>query len=222
MCYAAHRALSWILGKLDRGYYLIGLGGQGLRFFDDGYGDLEKTLRLVEYKGGCPVARADEECGLACLMIIIWHIPLDSTVNGRSIECGLGLAGVALVCTIDQHAVDGADIGEREASGYVKYVLRGRFCTEAPATDMNPRLTQPHCQCVTGTWVVQATRPISPGRRARTQHIGRCFCRCQLCWRLLPIDDALPVSFWGALAGFRTRLFRRRVLRRGDSQGYAE
>jgi hypothetical protein len=45
------RAMSWILGKLDRGYYFLGFGRQGLKFFEDGYGDLEATLKLVDFKG---------------------------------------------------------------------------------------------------------------------------------------------------------------------------
>lgn len=44
------RAISWVLGKLDRGYYFLGFGRSGLQFFAAGYGDLEMTLRLVQLK----------------------------------------------------------------------------------------------------------------------------------------------------------------------------
>jgi hypothetical protein len=45
------RTLSWILGNLDRGFYILGFGRQGLLFFEDGYGDLEESMRLVQFRG---------------------------------------------------------------------------------------------------------------------------------------------------------------------------
>jgi hypothetical protein len=42
------RTLSWILGKLDKAYYFLGFGRQGLKFFENGYGDLEETLRFLQ------------------------------------------------------------------------------------------------------------------------------------------------------------------------------
>ena len=61
------RAMSWMLGKLDRGYYFLGFGRQGLMFFDDGYGDLEKTIRLVQYRGARSAAIADTWFVCTCL-----------------------------------------------------------------------------------------------------------------------------------------------------------
>lgn len=55
---AIGRVLSWVLGKLDRGFYFLSFGRLGLQFFEAGYGDLEKTMRLVQFRGACVASAA--------------------------------------------------------------------------------------------------------------------------------------------------------------------